>query len=352
MMYRYGKIVKFGNFSGGEKALNMYLKWILEETDFISEADNIKRYTQFAFSVNNKISGNKNIRVPKLYEELCTENIIVMEFIEHKTINQMDIDGESFKKVGKALNSYISSSFYALFNDMPVVFHGDPHNGNIYIDENGNIGFLDMGLNFELSKEDTKMIKDFFFAAFNRNSRDMFNLIIGYADLDKDKKRKFQEEIEKYCDELVNAPLTDYFVNVMKICLKYEVCPPDCLFELAKAFVCLSGINKMSDNDVIGYDLLKKQVIEYLVKKNLLVSKRLLVSGINIIPDMLENIWKDGVVDGTINTIENSCNLKSDIKDALKCYRDILGVINLVLEDSSLTREKLKSIEFKPKFKK
>ena len=77
-----------------------------------------------------------------------------MEFIKYKTLNQLELNEDNCNKIKTALNSYISSSLYAMFNGLPIVFHGDPHNGNIYIDESGNIGFLDMGLLFELSEED------------------------------------------------------------------------------------------------------------------------------------------------------------------------------------------------------
>lgn len=64
------------------------------------------------------------------------------------------------------MNSYVKLSFYALLNHLPVVFHGDPHGGNIYIDDRGNIGFLDMGLLFELSAEDMKDVQRYFFYAY------------------------------------------------------------------------------------------------------------------------------------------------------------------------------------------
>lgn len=144
-MHRYGKILKFKNYLGGDTALDLYLEWIKEETDFVKEKNNILEYFRFAKSVNGSIPETKNIVVPKVYKKLCTENIIVMEFIFSKTINQMPLTQQNKEKISKSLNDYILLSFYALFHDMPVTFHGDPHGGNIYIDKNGNLGFLDMG---------------------------------------------------------------------------------------------------------------------------------------------------------------------------------------------------------------
>lgn len=127
LMYRFGKFVKFGNFIGGENALNLYLEWIYQETDFIHEIQNIKTYQEFSDSVNGKVENTKNIKVLKLYDDLCTENIIVMEYINSKTINKLELTEENSDKISVAINSYIKASFYALFNDKKIVFHGDPH---------------------------------------------------------------------------------------------------------------------------------------------------------------------------------------------------------------------------------
>lgn len=152
-IHRFGRLVKFQNYLGSDAALNLYLSWILEETNFEREQRNILRYYQFAKSVNGKIENSRRIVVPRVYKNLCTKNIIVMQFIFSKTINQLDFTKENKMQIKSALNDYISLSFYALLHQMPVVFHGDPHGGNIYLDKYGNVGFLDMGLIFELSSE-------------------------------------------------------------------------------------------------------------------------------------------------------------------------------------------------------
>ena len=144
IVHRFGKFINFNNFTGGDHALDLYLEWIYQETDFVHEKENIKTYCNFANSVNGKVSGTKKIKVPKLYEEYCTDNVIVMEFIPIQTINRLELTDENKIKITTALNSYIKSSFWALFNDKQLVFHGDPHSGNICIDEDNNIYFLDM----------------------------------------------------------------------------------------------------------------------------------------------------------------------------------------------------------------
>ena len=107
IIHRFGKIVKFNNFTGGDHALELYLGWIKQETDFKHEKENIKMYQNFANDVNGKVPGTKTIKVPKLYENYCTDNIIVMEFIKNKKINKMELTDENKNKITTAINIYI-----------------------------------------------------------------------------------------------------------------------------------------------------------------------------------------------------------------------------------------------------
>ena len=97
IVHKFGKIVHFHNFTGGDHALDLYLDWIRQETDFVHECQNIKTYQAFANKVNGKVKDTKLIKVPKLYEEYCTENVIVMEYIKDPTINKMPLTDENKK---------------------------------------------------------------------------------------------------------------------------------------------------------------------------------------------------------------------------------------------------------------
>ena len=312
LMHRYGKFIKFGNYSGGDKALNLYLKWILQETDFNNEMKNIKKYTSFAGNVNGKVYGNKDIKIPKLYEELCTENIIVMEYIPYKTINKLELNDKNKEKIRIALNSYISLSLYAMFNNLQIIFHGDPHGGNIYIDNDGNIGFLDMGLLFELDEEDSKLTKDFFFAAYTRNYEKMYELVVSYGNMDKYKKVDLKNDVYEYCANIAEKPVTSYFIDMMNICLKYEICPPNFLFCMAKAFMCLDGINNFSKNEIPGSDLLKQQVMKYFIKDSINSCINLFTENIDFLLGAIDGVCKQvSRVENIFSNINNiACNSK------------------------------------------
>lgn len=274
LMKYFGWIVGFHNVTGGNKALDFYTDWILQELDFNREIKNILRYTDFAKSVNGKINKCKDIVVPKVYKEYCTDNVICMEYIPHDTISNIPSTETNDKKIIKAIESYVCLSFYALLHDMPVVFHGDPHAGNIYIDDKGNVGFLDMGLMFELSPEDAKRTKQLFFLAYFQQADRLYSTLEFGLSCSAQEMQHFKEDVQSYCRRIPNMPVTDYFMDLVIVCMRYNICPDDFLFGMAKAFVCLSGIDIIYKNKMTGRELLMTQVIEYAYRTALNAGKR------------------------------------------------------------------------------
>lgn len=303
-----GWVIGFGNKTGGQHALGFYEKWILEEVDFKHEVDNILHYTRFAKSVNGKLKGEVNIEVPKVYTEYCTENIIVMEYIPYKTISRMDESNKD--KIIKGISSYIRLSFWALFNGSEIVFHGDPHAGNIYITDEGNIGFLDMGLIFALTPENANNVRQLFFCAYFGNYDKLIEILrpVFYG-TDKEFEA-FEKDVKLYCKMLHTRPLTAFFMDLVWVCYKYDIAPMDFLYGMAKAFVCLSGIDIIYDNIQTGHDLLRDQVFEYLVDKTSVLSKELIDNTFNGLK-ALATCDRDSALEALVHNVE----LLNTIKD-------------------------------------
>lgn len=326
LVHRFGKIVKFSNFTGGDHALDLYLEWIRQETDFKNEKENIKIYQSFVDNVNGKVKNTKQIKVPKLYDKYCTDNVIVMEFIKTKTINKIELTDENKNNIITALNSYIRLSFWAMFNDEKIVFHGDPHSGNICIDKEGNICFLDMGLLCALSDEDAKLCRKFFLTAYLGNYEKLYNILVIYGDMAEEKKKLFKEDCKKFCEEVKKKDVTYYFVDMINICLKYEFVPPDFLFSMAKAFICINGISNFSENKCTAKELLQEQTIEFMIKRSLNDYKDIVIDGLNIAPDAIENTLQYGFINTIANVTSNS-DLGNDIKDSIENLKEVLDLI-------------------------
>lgn len=346
IVHRFGRFVKFGNFIGGDHALDLYLDWISQETDFNHEVENIKIYQSFADSVNGKVRDTKIIKVPKLYDEYCTDNVIVMEFIKAKTINQMELTDENKENIVKALNSYIKLSFWAMFNGKQIVFHGDPHSGNICIDDEANICFLDMGLLCVLSDSDAKLCLKFFLSAYSGNYDKLYQMISEYGNMNEREKQSFKEDCKNYCKEVKEKDVSYYFIDMMNICLKYEIDPPNFLFSMGKTFVCINGISNFSNNRCTASELLQEQTIEFMLKRSINDLEDIIIDSLEILPNTLENTLEYGLIN-TISKLASNNNLIKDIKK----YKENLGEIKNLIKTFYLDNDEDKKYKVKQKNK-
>lgn len=272
------RVTPLRNLCGGLAALDYYMDWLVQELDFHKEMDNMVRYAEFADSVNGRVSGCLDIEVPKLYKDLCTDDVIVMEYINSPVLSR---DCGNHKAMG-GVNSYILLSFYALLQNKPVVFHGDPHAGNIYITPEGNVGFLDMGLIFALSESDAGLTKELFLCVYKGDADALLAIILTWLQEKGSLCEKFKEDVRKYCRDIIHKPVTYYFMDLLVICLSYNILPPRFLFEMAKAFACLNGMDAVYFDNMTGKQLLGDLVLASVIEENLdrmrRVPKSMLVS--------------------------------------------------------------------------
>lgn len=306
----------------------MYLEWIKEETDFEIEKNNILKYYHFAKSVNGKIDDTHDIVVPRVYKKMCTENIIVMEYIYAKTINQMQLTNKNKEKIKSSINDYVALSFYALFHDIPVVFHGDPHGGNIYIEDNGNIGFLDMGLIFSLSKEEVKFVRELFLNAYTCNIDYLYHLILDGSNQKGVNEQELKNEIENCCKDFKNVSVATFFCSMIFVFTRFNVNPSPVFYKMAKAFVSLGGIDTFIENNTSTKNLLAEMVIEFYVDRTMKDIKDITHTSVNLLPTFIENTFKDGLTKGISEHFIAISELHNKMGNALKHFEEVKNFLS------------------------
>jgi len=92
--------------------------------------------------VTNALSkSDYKVRIPKIYIDYCTENIIVMEFVRGKSVAS---GASEFKRLKIDRRQFARTVLYSFFEQMLFsgIFHADPHPGNIHIDETDGLPIL------------------------------------------------------------------------------------------------------------------------------------------------------------------------------------------------------------------
>lgn len=117
--------------------VNEFFKTLELETDFIVEANNIRRF-------HENFKTFENIKIPKVYFDLTTERVIVMEAMPGLPLSSSQslqtVGGDPEKIIRTALRAYLKMVFEDGF------FHGDLHAGNFFVLPNEQIGLIDFGV--------------------------------------------------------------------------------------------------------------------------------------------------------------------------------------------------------------
>ncbi|KAL7436151.1 hypothetical protein ACHAXM_005092 [Skeletonema potamos] len=130
-----------------------FMSRIFEELDYRKEASNIAHFGSL-YSRREGTSKDVSVIVPKVYAELCTENVLVMEWIDG--VKLTDVTGtnnkggqsstveENLALVKVAIDSTLSQLL------VQGVLHADPHAGNLLkvrLEDNSvTLGYLDFGI--------------------------------------------------------------------------------------------------------------------------------------------------------------------------------------------------------------
>ncbi len=109
---------------------------LLEETDYILEVKQSKEISEACAHI-------PNLKFPKYYEELSSQRIITMDWMQGKHLSdyvKTNPDQESSDKIGQALWNFYMYQMHGL-----KAVHADPHPGNFLVDEEANLIAIDFG---------------------------------------------------------------------------------------------------------------------------------------------------------------------------------------------------------------
>lgn len=148
---------QFVNF----KMLFFELKQVIKrELDFHLEME-ASLHFRTRFSKFNRLI------IPRVFPDLCTSRVLVMEWVEGRKITDVD-----FLVQSRINREELSVRLLQLFIPQWLeagIFHADPHAGNVLVKEEGSIVLLDYGMVGEISKKDAANFQDLLQAFLLKN---------------------------------------------------------------------------------------------------------------------------------------------------------------------------------------
>jgi ubiquinone biosynthesis protein len=231
-----------------------FAKTLELETNFIVEANNIRRFQQ-------NFAADPNIQIPNVYSEYTGRRVLVMEALagiplsHRNALDQEGIDPETVLKRG--LKAY----FKMVFSD--GLFHGDLHAGNLFVLPDNKIGLIDFGVVGRLNRKTQTAIANMMMALAEE---DYDRLAYLYVDLAPYTEQVDVDHFARDLRDLI-APyfgLTLKHVNVGRLLLdstvvaaRYGLILPSELVLFFKSIVTIEGMGRiiMGDFDFMAYAL-------------------------------------------------------------------------------------------------
>lgn len=242
------------------KILHDFASYLTTELNFRIEALNCERLAENI----SRLDEENIFHLPKVYKDLSTEEILIMEHIQGIPFSQTKKINEHKESIQKKLEHGIQIFVHNMLVD--GFFHADLHGGNFFLMPNGKIAIIDFGLVGRLSQKNKTSLVAILYAMVNFNFEKLVYEFLEVAEYD---------EIPDL-DELIHDVkdcLTPYmgltvqqinvsvlFRSVMSTLAEHQLYLPREWFIVFRAMVTLDGVGKSLDIDFDIFKILSSDI--------------------------------------------------------------------------------------------
>ena len=284
-----------------------------EELDCRIEAENTK------FFKENCIEDEEKITCPDVYDELTTERIFTMSFVDGYTVSHKDRlveDGYDPMEIGQA----IAENYVHQVLDVGY-FHADPHQGNIMI-SGGKPYWIDFGMIGHVSEKDIDNIQSLVLSLLSCDAEELVSGITSLGATSAQTNRdKLVEDADLFLSKYSGAKgisdinMSDLFDEVTELASKHHITLPGQFTMLGRSVLAIEGVIEQLCPELDLFKLLSDKLIER-NKKDFDIKQVLLNAG----KDLLGTGKKIGKIPGLL-----SDSLQMVAKGKLKMNMEITG---------------------------
>ena len=152
------ELAKLGRRLSAQDVVADFSDNLAEELDFRLEAQSMDAWISH---LRNSPLG-RNIRVPDVHWEFTTEKVLTMERVSGVRID----DVANIRKKGFDGTELVKALLFSVFEGglRHGLFHGDLHAGNLLVDEQGRIVFLDFGIMGRIDNRTRWLLRELVYA--------------------------------------------------------------------------------------------------------------------------------------------------------------------------------------------
>jgi len=226
------------------KIVNEFARTMEDEMDYRVEASHIERFAR-------QFIDDRTMYVPKVFRELTTKRMLVMEFID-------GIKASDFVALGKGgydLKEVASRGADSMLQQICTwgFYHADPHPGNVLILPNNVICFIDFGMMGRISQQEREDFTDFVEVLIHKDENKAVDALLKLTDASADPKQsELQRDLMEFIDRYAYLPLKELEMgkllqSIVEILRKHGMSLKPDLFLMVKALTISEGLGRSLD---------------------------------------------------------------------------------------------------------
>ena len=209
------------------------------ETDFLVEARNLAEFKRFSEPF-------RYMDCPKPYPELCTEHVVVMEYVDGISVSrpaELVQAGYDLKEIGtKLVDNYATQILDEGF------FHADPHPGNIIV-RGGQIVLIDLGMTGRLDQRTRGVLKEMIFAVARQDSPALADGLLRFAGIEANAPDypALLADLDVIVKEFGTVDLAElniaaFLTSLTQLAARHGIEVPSTITTVGRALVTLEGL--------------------------------------------------------------------------------------------------------------
>ena len=272
-------LLPFFNRMNFKKITTEFSLWIFKELDFRAEAERAKILAR-------NLEGYKNFVIPKVFDELTTEELLVLEFIDGITVNAIlnkmaaqnitnpDLLDLPFKIDYQKLCSEMIDCY--IFKQILTdgYFHADPHPANIIILPENKISLVDFGIMATLDKREHTQILMSILGIMDNDPEKILHVLtsISEKELTKQEQMDLVDAISEELHQMhggtwKDASIGELMLSVLSLGQNYNIHWSPGVVLGIKAIILIEGIALRVVPDKSVIELIKPHLRKFLLNE-------------------------------------------------------------------------------------
>jgi len=207
-----------------------------EELDYRIEARNAR-------TIASSMPSDARIRIPAVYEELSTSRVIVMEWLDGRSVREVSWGATRPADSVKLADSLLRTFLEQMLQD--GVFHADPHPGNVMLLADGRLALIDFGAAGSLDTVQQAALRDLMAGISRRDADTVAQAVLQVAQLRRGVDvGDFERALARFMSQHLapgSQPDAAMFNAMLRLMFEYGITMPAEWTTFFRALIVLEG---------------------------------------------------------------------------------------------------------------